>query len=308
LNSKTCAVEASMRSSLFPTSLISLPRTRFQTSCSSQSTWSIPSPSASPSLDSLPVTPDDPGATFATKRLTTNTNNCATTYYRQSITVKTDASLSMYTVMEASAMELTPSARLFADFTKPLVRKYTKQGPEVTNTSPVRKYIGDATDAEMQDDLDDCPFIRVDSSSTSSLSGRDSPKFHGHLALSGVRDSKVMDDSESWRSSFYQASRPMSIANEKDTDFSLVLNETSFSHSHNHILISWISYTLVFNRHQKWINQMNPHRRHRCWQNSWQWFRLKMSLCQYHWFEDLVRCCRCSPCVDVGGDCSCIGA
>jgi hypothetical protein len=107
----------------------------------------------------LPVTPDDPGATFATKRLTINTNNCATTYYRRSVAMNTDASLSMYTAMEASAIELTPSARLFTDFTKPLVRKYTKQGLEVTNASPVRKYIGNATDAEMPDDLDDCPFI-----------------------------------------------------------------------------------------------------------------------------------------------------
>ena len=92
LNDKTCAVEASMCSCSFPTSLISLPRTRFQTSNSSQSTRSIPSPSASPSLDSLPVTPDDPGATFATKRLTINTDNRTTTYYRHSVAMRTDAS------------------------------------------------------------------------------------------------------------------------------------------------------------------------------------------------------------------------
>ena len=249
-NSETCAVEASMRSSSFPTSLISLPRTRFQTSRSSQSTWSIPSPSASPSLDSLPVTPDDPGATFATKRLTINTNNCATTYYRHSVAMKTDASLSMYTAMEASAIELTPSARLFADFTKPLLRKYTEQGAEVTNASPIRKYIGatgEVTDAEMRDDLVDCPFIRVDSSSGFSF-GQDFAIRPGRPALSGVRDSKVMDDSESWRSSFYQASRPMSVANDDDdADFSLVFNETA------HLNTSALTFdpTLDFSQEQR---------------------------------------------------------
>ena len=212
-NDETCAVEASMRSSSFPASLVSLPRTQFQTSHSSQSTWSIPSPSASPSLDSLLVTPDDPGATFATKRLTINTNNCTTTYYRHSVAMRTDASLSVYTAMEASAIELSPSARLFADFTKTPVREYARRDPE-------------ETDAEMRDDLVDSPFIRVDSASQSSSSDRDSPLPRGRLALSGVRDSKAMDDSESWRSSFYQASRPMSVANDNDAEFSLVLSET----------------------------------------------------------------------------------
>lgn len=211
-NDETCAVEASMRSSSFPASLVSLPRTRYQTSHSSQSTCSIPSPSASPSFDSLPVTPDDPGATFATKRLTINTDNCATTYYRHSVAMKTEASLSMYTAMEASAIELSPSARLFADFAKTPVREYARHDVE--------------TDAEMRDELVDSPFIRVDTASRSSSSGQDSPVLRGRLALSGVRDSKAMDDSESWRSSFYQASRPMSVANDNDADFSLVLDET----------------------------------------------------------------------------------
>ena len=208
-NDETCAVEASMRSSSFPSSLVSLPRTRFQTSRSSQSTWSIPSPSASPSLDSLPITPDDPGATFATKRLTINTDNCTTTYYRHSVAMKTDASLSMYTAMEASAIELSPSARLFADFSKTPVREYAEH------------------DAEMRDELVDSPFIRVDSASHSSSSDQDSPILRGRLTLPGVRDSKAMDDSESWRSSFYQASRPMSVANDTDGGFTLVLDETA---------------------------------------------------------------------------------
>lgn len=203
-----------MRSSSFPTSLVSLPRTRFQTSRSSQSTWSITSPSTSPSLDSLPVTPDDPGATFATKRLTINTDNCTTTYYRHSVAMKTDASLSMYTAMEASAIELSPSARLFADFAKTPVREYARHD------------VGE-TDAEMRDELVDSPFIRVDSASQSSSSDRDSPILRGRLTLSGVRDSRAMDDSESWRSSFYQASRPMSVANDNDADFSLLLDETA---------------------------------------------------------------------------------
>ena len=213
-NDETCAVEASMRSSSFPASLVSLPRTRFQTSHSSQSTWSIPSPSASPSLDSLPVTPDDPSATFATKRLTINTDNCATTYYRHSVAMRTDASLSMYTAMEASAIELSPSARLFADFAKTPVREYARPDME-------------ESDAEMRDELVDSPFIRVDSASPSSSSEQDSPILRGRLMLPGVRDSRAMDVSESWRSSFYQASRPMSVANDNDADFSLILDETS---------------------------------------------------------------------------------
>jgi hypothetical protein len=89
-NDETCAVKASMRSCSLPTSLVSLPRTRFQTSNSSQSTWSIPSPSASPSLDLLPVTPDDPGATFVTKRLTINADSCTITCYRHSVAMRTD--------------------------------------------------------------------------------------------------------------------------------------------------------------------------------------------------------------------------
>jgi len=217
-NDETCAVEASMRSSSFPASLVSLPRTRYQTSRSSQSTWSIPSPSASPSLDSLPVTPDDPDATFATKRLTINTDNCTTTYYRHSVAMKTDASLSMYTAMEASAIELSPSARLFADFPKTPVREYARHNMEETDT-------------EMRDKLVNSPFILVDSASPSSSSDRDSPILRGRITLSGVRDSKAMDDSKSWRSSFYQASHPMSVANNNDVDFSLVLDGFANLHS-----------------------------------------------------------------------------
>jgi hypothetical protein len=123
--------------------------------------------------------------------------------------MKTDASLSMYTAMEASAIELSPSARLFTDFAKTPVREYAEH------------------DAEMRDELVDSPFIRIDSASHSSSSDQDSPILRSRLTLSGVRDSKAMDDSESWRSSFYQASRPMSVANDNDADFSLVLDETA---------------------------------------------------------------------------------
>jgi len=109
-------------------------------------------------------------------------------------------------------MELSPSARLFADYAKTPIREYAKHDEE--------------TDAEMRDELVDSPFIRVDSASHSSSSDRDSPVLRGRLTLSGVRDSKAMDDSESWRSSFYQASHPMSVANDSDAGFSLVLDET----------------------------------------------------------------------------------
>ena len=36
-----------------------------------------------------------------------------------------------------------------------------------------------------------------------------------------------MDNSKSWRSSFYQASRPVSVINDNDVEFSLVLAEIS---------------------------------------------------------------------------------
>jgi hypothetical protein len=113
---------------------------------SSQSTWNIPSPSALPSLDLLPITPDDPGAAFATKRLTINTNNCTTTYYHHSVAMRTDVSLSVYTMMEVSAIELSPSTRLFADFAKTPIRGCTRHDPEETNT-------------EMRNDLVNSPFI-----------------------------------------------------------------------------------------------------------------------------------------------------
>ena len=116
LNDETCGVEASMRSSS------SLLRTRSQTSRSSRSTWNIPSPPASPSLDSLPLIPDDAGAAFASKRLTTDTNDSTTAHYRHGIAIKSNASLPMCATMEAFAIELSPSAHLFADFTKTPVR------------------------------------------------------------------------------------------------------------------------------------------------------------------------------------------
>ena len=114
-NNEICTVEAPVRSSSSPASLVS-PITRHQTSHSPQSTWSTPSPYASPSLDLMLVTPDNPDATFATKRLAIDADNCTTTCYRHSADVKTDASLSVYTAREASAFELFPSARPFAGF------------------------------------------------------------------------------------------------------------------------------------------------------------------------------------------------
>jgi len=169
----------------------------------------LPPPSASLSLNPLPVTPDNPDDTFATKRLIINTNNCTTSHYRHSVAMKTDASLPMYTMMEASAIKLSPSTHLPADPAKTPDRECARHGVEETDT-------------EMQDKPVDSPLIRVDSASHSSSSDRDIPILRGRITLSGVRDSKAMDDSESWRSSFYQASRPMSVANDSDADFSLI--------------------------------------------------------------------------------------
>ena len=112
--------------------------------------------------------------------------------------------------MEASAIEPSPPAHLFTNFAKTPVREYARRDAE-------------GTDTEMQDDS---PFIRVQSTSQLSLSDRDSPILHGCLALSGVRESKAMDDSKSW-SSFYQASRPTSVAHDNGGEFSLVLGEAS---------------------------------------------------------------------------------
>jgi hypothetical protein len=104
--------------------------------------------------------------------------------------MKTDAPPPVYTATEASAIELSPFSCLFADFAKTPVREYARHDVE-------------ETDAEMRDELVDSPFIRVDSASSSSSSDQDGPILRGRLTLPGVRDSKAMDDSESWRSSFY---------------------------------------------------------------------------------------------------------
>jgi len=53
--------------------------------------------------------------------------------------------------MEGSAVELSPSSRLFGDFTKILVGEYARARHQ------------DETDAEVRDELVDSVFIRVDS-------------------------------------------------------------------------------------------------------------------------------------------------
>ena len=151
-NDEACGVEASMHS---PFSLL---RTRSQTSRSSQSTWSIPSPSASPSLDSLPLMPDDTGAALA--------------YDRHGAPIKSDALLPMCTTMEAFT---SPSARLFADFAETPARGYARYDMEE---------IG----AEMRDELADSPFIQVYSTSQVTSSDRDSPILRGRHTLSGPFD------------------------------------------------------------------------------------------------------------------------
>ena len=219
--------EAFMRSSSFPASLVSLPRPRYQASRSSQSTWSIPSPSPSQLLLPLPATHDGLGAAFYTKRLPiVDTNSWTTAHHRRSVAIKSDAPLSM-----------DPA------------REYARHDVE-------------ESDAEMQDELVNSSFIRVGSAPLSSSSRRDSPILHGRLALFGVRGSKEMGDRQSpcptsvandddadfppnlntgalrfdpaldsfrdskaignklWRSSFDQVSRPMPITNNTATDSS----------------------------------------------------------------------------------------
>lgn len=51
---------------------------------------------------------------------------------------------------EWNANELSPSARLFADYAKTPVREYARRDPKETH-------------AEMREDLVDSPFIRIDS-------------------------------------------------------------------------------------------------------------------------------------------------
>ena len=96
--------------------------------------------------------------------------------------------------MEASAIELSPSVRDFADFAKIPVREYARRDAEETDT-------------EMRDDLVDSPLIRVESMSQSSLSDRDSPILRSRLALSGVRDSKAVDEAS--RGSFPSTRLPI---------------------------------------------------------------------------------------------------
>ena len=232
-----------MRSSSFPASLVSLPRPRYQASRSSQSTWSIPTPSPSQSLLPLPVTHDGPGAAFYTKRLPiVDTNSWTTAHHRRSVAIKSDAPLSM-----------DPA------------REYARHDVE-------------EPDAEIRDELVDGSFIRVDSAPLSSSFGRDSPISRGRLALFGVRGFKEMGDTESpgptsiandhdtdfppnlntgaltfdpaldffgdskamdnklWRSSFDQVSRPMPVTNDTATDPNICavpVGPLSFSHQYD---------------------------------------------------------------------------
>ena len=83
-------------------------------------------------LDSLPVTPGDLAAAFATKRLTINTDNCTATYHRHSMAMRTDALLSVYAATETSVIELSLSGHLFDDFAKTPVREYARHDHEGT--------------------------------------------------------------------------------------------------------------------------------------------------------------------------------
>ena len=67
--------------------------------------------------------------------------------------MKTNVPLSVYTAMEASAIEFL-STRPFADFAKTPIREHIDHNVE-------------ETDAEMRDELADSPFIQVDSASHS---------------------------------------------------------------------------------------------------------------------------------------------
>jgi hypothetical protein len=149
------------RSSSFPVSPIPLSRTRFQTSGSFQFTWSFPSTSAPASLDSLPIIPDDCGAT-------------------------TGVPLSMSTAIEAYAIEPSPSARLFADFSRTPARGYVEHDVEMGDAE-----MGDEHDIEMRDEPVDNRIFLADSTPRSSSSDRDSPIPHDRLALPGVRNSKA---------------------------------------------------------------------------------------------------------------------
>ena len=65
---------------------------------------------ASPSLDSLPVTPDNPGATFATKRLTINAGNCTTACCHHSVAISTDVSPPRWKPSRSSYLRLHASS------------------------------------------------------------------------------------------------------------------------------------------------------------------------------------------------------
>ena len=134
-NDETCAVEASMHSSPSPplSSPSQEPGSKYPTPLN-QPGVSPPHRLRLPSLDSLPVTPDYPGATFATKRLTTNTDSYTTTYHRHSVAMRSHTLLSVCIAMEASAIELSPSARLFADSAKTPVCEYAGRDAEETDT------------------------------------------------------------------------------------------------------------------------------------------------------------------------------
>jgi hypothetical protein len=192
-NDATCGIEASMHSPSLGDTFISSKAGRMETTepSFSQSAWSVPSRSSSPSVASYPITPNDPSGQFPSKRLTINTAGCPTGYYRNSVTMKSDGSYSMYTAMESSPP--SPTSCLFSSST--LCSKPSTSIPAFDDSDL-------ASDKVMRDDLITMPYVREDSAGedSSSQSERvDSPVL-GFGSASSVADSKTNEnvDEESW--------------------------------------------------------------------------------------------------------------
>ena len=160
-NDETCAVEASLRLSCFST----------PSAPSQEPGFNRPAPlhrlrrHSTRFLSYLTM--------LATERLTINTGNC-TTKYRHNVIMRTDASLPMCAAMEASAIELSPSARLFPDFAEP---------PFASALGTMQK----GTMQRYETAQVDSTFVWVDSMSQSSSSGGHGPVLRGRFVLSRVR-------------------------------------------------------------------------------------------------------------------------
>jgi len=138
-----------------------------------------------------------------------------------------------------NAIDLSQPTSLFANFAKTPIREYARHYMEEVN-------------AEMRD------------GSASTRVGGTTLTPRTRLTLSGTCDSKAVDDSESRRSFFYQASHPTSVVSDDDRSFSTILDETAnsgpsaFMFDPTLDFFGWGKHTSFFNEMLSWAFSWTP--------------------------------------------------